>query len=111
MESGINTEKVLFLKEKLSNGEVSFTTREIEIILLLSGGLSEKEIADRLTISYKTVKKHIENIKTKTGISKNTELLGYLVAKYNDKNFSLKKLREYGLLAFLIFVHVCKIDI
>lgn len=111
MENESNTEKVLFLKEKLSEGDTAFTPREIEVIILLSGGLSEKEIADRLNISYKTTKKHIENIKIKTGLSKGTELLSYIAAKYNGKEFSLKKLREFGIAAFLIFVHVCKLDL
>lgn len=111
MEQDVNTEKVLRLKEKLSKGDVPFTPKEIEVIILLSGGLSEKEIAARLNMRYRTAKKHIENIKMKTGLSKSTELLGYLASRYNDEKFSLKKLREYGLLAFLIFVHVCKIDV
>lgn len=111
MENKVNTEKVLFLKQKLSEGEIHFTPREIEVIILLSGGLSEKEIADRLSISYKTAKKHVESIKAKTGLSKGTEILGFLVSKYTGKEFSLKKLREFGIAAFLIFVHVCRLDL
>ena len=38
------------------------TKREIEILQQLSNGLSYKEIAEQLLISYETVKQHIKNI-------------------------------------------------
>jgi ATP/maltotriose-dependent transcriptional regulator MalT len=41
--------------------------REIEVLQLLAGGLSNQEIADRLVLSVRTVQRHVENIYTKTG--------------------------------------------
>ena len=38
------------------------TNREIEILLILSKGLSNQEIAERLFISPETVKRHLYNI-------------------------------------------------
>lgn len=43
--------------------------RELEVLELLSGGLTNREVADRLFISPKTVGRHVENIYTKIGVS------------------------------------------
>jgi DNA-binding CsgD family transcriptional regulator len=41
--------------------------REIEVLRLIARGLSSREIADRLTLSAKTVRNHTEHIYAKTG--------------------------------------------
>ena len=41
--------------------------REIEILRLIARGMSSKEIAERLTLSAKTVRNHTEHIYAKTG--------------------------------------------
>lgn len=56
------------------------TRREAEIALLICRRYSNKEIADELVISEKTVKKHISNIFEKTGISRREELMQYLTS-------------------------------
>ncbi len=43
------------------------TSREVEVLRLLAGGLSNREIAERLVISRKTASHHVEHIYTKTG--------------------------------------------
>lgn len=45
------------------------TDREVEVLQLLAGGLSNKQIAVRLTLSPKTVGRHIEHIYAKLGVS------------------------------------------
>lgn len=45
------------------------STREIEVLRLLSGGLSNREIAPLLFISESTVKTHVEHIIGKLGVS------------------------------------------
>jgi len=44
------------------------TQREAEVVLFLCDRLSTGEIADRLTISKRTVEKHIEHVYLKLGV-------------------------------------------
>src|SRR5437763_15729170 len=46
----------------------ALTPRELEVLTLLSEGLAQTEIADRLEISPKTVATHIERILSKLGV-------------------------------------------
>jgi ATP/maltotriose-dependent transcriptional regulator MalT len=45
------------------------TTREREVMVLIAEGLSNRQIAERLTLSLRTVERHIENIYNRLGIS------------------------------------------
>ena len=54
------------------------SNREAEVILQLSRGLSNKEIADRLHVSYTTIRTHVYNIFKKTGAGSRVELLRIL---------------------------------
>lgn len=49
--------------------------REREVIALLLGGLSIKEIGARLGRSFKTINNHIYNIYKKAGVRSKMELL------------------------------------
>ena len=60
-----------FLPEKL-------TVREREIALLCSQGLSNKEVAERLNLSPRTVETHKNNIFRKLGINSTAELVGLI---------------------------------
>jgi LuxR family maltose regulon positive regulatory protein len=51
------------------------TTRELEILRLIGAGLRNQEIADHLSISAATVKRHIANAYAKLGASHRTEAL------------------------------------
>ena len=42
--------------------DLDFTSREIQIIELIQQGLSSKEIAEKLSLSEKTVTRHRQNI-------------------------------------------------
>lgn len=50
------------------------TERELEITELVAEGLTNREVAARLFLSPNTVKVHLRNIFTKTGVSSRTEL-------------------------------------
>jgi ATP/maltotriose-dependent transcriptional regulator MalT len=45
------------------------TGRELEVLALIAGGSSNKDIAAALGLSVKTVSRHVENIFTKAGVS------------------------------------------
>jgi HD-GYP domain-containing protein (c-di-GMP phosphodiesterase class II) len=50
-------------------GPVGLTHREVEVLVLLARGLSNKAIAERLVVSPKTVGHHIEHVYRKIGCS------------------------------------------
>jgi HD-GYP domain-containing protein (c-di-GMP phosphodiesterase class II) len=50
-------------------GPAGLTPREIEVLTLLARGLSNREIADHLVISPKTVGNHVEHVYTKIGVN------------------------------------------
>jgi histidine kinase len=53
--------------QKLPTGEY-LTEREAEILRLISRGLSNKEIGDRLGLTINTVKTHIKSLYSKLGV-------------------------------------------
>jgi HD-GYP domain-containing protein (c-di-GMP phosphodiesterase class II)/DNA-binding CsgD family transcriptional regulator len=57
------------------------TAREVDILRLLARGLSNKQIAGRLTISAKTAGTHVEHIYTKLGVS-NRAMAGLFAARH-----------------------------
>lgn len=53
------------------------TKRELEVLSLITEGLSNQEIADRLFITIKTVKTHVSNILSKLEVSDRTQATIY----------------------------------
>ncbi len=53
-------------------GPAGLTAREIDVLRLLARGLTNKEIAERLVISRKTVANHVEHIFSKIDVSTRT---------------------------------------
>jgi DNA-binding CsgD family transcriptional regulator len=53
---------------------VSLTERERDVLRLVSEGLTDKIIAERLFISANTVRSHLERVKEKTGLRRRSEL-------------------------------------
>jgi DNA-binding NarL/FixJ family response regulator len=64
-----------YLNEEFTLDRLSF--REREILQLIAEGQSRIQIADRLTISPKTVDRHKENLKDKLKIKREEELADY----------------------------------
>ena len=60
-------------KREEMNGSRSLTEREKEILRLVSQGLSNKAIAQDLSLSVGTVKVHVSHILDKLGVSNRTE--------------------------------------
>lgn len=50
------------------------TDREREIVMLIGTGLSSREIAERLTLSVRTVESHVYRAMSKTGTTSRDEL-------------------------------------
>lgn len=53
------------------------TKRELEVLLLITEGLANKEIAERLFITVKTVKTHVSNILAKLELTDRTQAAIY----------------------------------
>ncbi|MFZ2906464.1 MAG: response regulator transcription factor [Cyclobacteriaceae bacterium] len=64
----------------LDEGESKLTDRELEILKLITKEFSNKQIADKLTISERTVETHRKNIFRKTGTSSLVGLIKYAFA-------------------------------
>ncbi|RYZ52178.1 MAG: response regulator transcription factor [Sphingobacteriales bacterium] len=65
--------------------ETGLSKRELEILMLLSRGLSNQEIADQAFVSVSTVKTHISNLFLKLDVSRRTQ--------------AVNKARELGLIS------------
>ena len=61
--------------------EAPLTRRENEVLKQLAFGLTNKEIARALGISYETVKEHVQHILRKVGVSDRTQAAVWAVRK------------------------------
>lgn len=68
--------EVLELLESTENPNV-LTTRERQILSQVASGATNREIADRLGVSHKTIDNHRTNIMRKLGVHSVAELLSY----------------------------------
>ena len=57
----------------------ALTARELEILHLLTQGLSTARAADRLQVSRATVRTHVQNVMTKLGVHSRLEAVAYAV--------------------------------
>jgi len=64
-----------------ANVEVPLTQRESEVLRQLALGLTNKEIAQALHISYETVKEHVQHILRKVGVTDRTQAAVWAVRK------------------------------
>jgi DNA-binding NarL/FixJ family response regulator len=82
---GIETENVTAATQDIvekSAVKYNLTSRERKIVPLVIKGLTNKEIAEKLFISDKTVKSHLQNIFEKVGVASKLEL----IHKFGDFN-------------------------
>ncbi|HYX29980.1 MAG TPA: response regulator transcription factor [Pyrinomonadaceae bacterium] len=72
------TERIVKSAAQLSNDFTSleitesFTDREVEVLRLMSGGHSNREIAEALHVAEGTIKNHVSNILSKMGVRDRT---------------------------------------
>jgi DNA-binding NarL/FixJ family response regulator len=56
---------------------IGVTNREAEVFVLLGEGLGNRDIADRLYLSPRTVEKHVESLMRKTGVASRGQLVAF----------------------------------
>ena len=59
---------------------ISPTNKEREVLSLVSTGLTTKEIADRMNLSYHTVESHRKNLRKKFKAKNSAELIQKILA-------------------------------
>ena len=67
----------MFTGEIANSSHMRLSAREMEIIGLVADGLTNQEIAEKLTISKRTVDNHVSNMFTKTGSKNRVALLNW----------------------------------
>jgi DNA-binding CsgD family transcriptional regulator len=64
--------------------QLPLTDRELEIVMLIADGVSNRAVAERLTLSVRTVESHIYRAMSKTGTSSRDELADLLARHEPD---------------------------
>jgi DNA-binding NarL/FixJ family response regulator len=67
-----------------ANEQLPLTDREREIVTLLGQGLSGRAVAERLTLSVRTVEGHVYRAMVKTGATTRNELAALLRRERSD---------------------------
>jgi non-specific serine/threonine protein kinase len=67
--------------EEAPEEEVLLTRRELEVAHLVGGGLSNREIAEQLKISQRTVESHVDHILRKLGFGSRTQVVAWMVER------------------------------
>ena len=70
---------------RLASESLPFTDREAEIVMLIGEGLSNRAVAERLTLSVRTVESHIYRAMMKAGVSSRDELAALLPRRGSSK--------------------------
>jgi len=74
--------------------EARLSDRELEVLSLVGSALSTRSIAERLSISMKTVEAHRANIKQKLGIASSQELVRYAICWVEESGHAPESLAE-----------------
>ena len=67
--------------EEAPEEQVPLTRRELEVAPLIGCGLSNREIAERLQISQRTVESHVDSILRKLGFGSRTQVAAWVVER------------------------------
>jgi DNA-binding NarL/FixJ family response regulator len=73
-----------FRSRMFDNGDrrLGLTPRELEIVTTVTGGCTNKEIAQRFSLSEETVKHHLTKIFSKLGVSNRLELALFAISQH-----------------------------
>jgi DNA-binding NarL/FixJ family response regulator len=69
----------------LENAGAPLTERELQVLELLGEGHSTREIAERLTCSQVTVRRHVSSIKSKLGVDDRAEAVDVLHGRFASR--------------------------
>ncbi len=69
----------ILLRSRATETAAHLSRRELDVVRLIAEGLSNKQIADRLLLSDKTVKNHIANIFSKLDVCARTQIAVYAI--------------------------------
>ena len=67
--------------EEAPEEQVPLTRRELEVAHLVGCGLSNREIAEQLQISQRTVESHVDHILRKLGFGSRTQVVAWVVER------------------------------
>ena len=65
-------------------GAPKLTERETEVLRLVAKGLTAKQVAERLTLSHRTVENHVQNTLTKLQLHNRSQLVRYALEQGLD---------------------------
>ena len=65
---------------------VPLTAREIEVVMLVARGLSNRAIGERLFITQATAARHVANIFTKVGVTSRARLAAWMAENWRDSD-------------------------
>ncbi|HTJ67761.1 MAG TPA: response regulator transcription factor [Actinospica sp.] len=71
--------------DKPSSDAPELTQRETEVLRFVASGLSYKQIAQRLTLSHRTVQNHVQNTLNKLQLHNRVELARYAISRGLDE--------------------------
>ena len=71
-------------REEILQRKYGFTKAQVSIALGLTEGGALVEVADRLGMKYETARSHLKAIFSKTGVNKQSELVGFLYRLGSD---------------------------
>lgn len=66
----------------------ALTRRELQIADLVAAGLTNREIAERLVISTRTVESHVDNIKRKLGFARRARIVAWVLGRDTEDGTS-----------------------
>jgi two-component system nitrate/nitrite response regulator NarL len=79
----------------VDGARAKLTPREDEVLRLLADGLSQQEIAIHLTISQKTVGRHIENVLRKLGVHSRAQAVALILRDHGAGVLDVEAVRPY----------------